>query len=112
MKTVRVNKSYSAEFPNPIEMKKGDKIRVLKRNEGDYKRWFWCRTDNGVEAYVPENALDVKETIGTFVTDYTSLELDAEEGESMSILHRFDGWAFCVNDKVEKGWLPLENLTV
>ncbi len=106
---IQVIIDYVSEFHNPILMKKGSTINILKRNDGKYTEWFWCRTDEGVEAYVPENSLEITDNTGTFLHDYNSKELNVAKGEILISLYETGGWIWAKKSSGEEGWIPDEN---
>ena len=105
---IRVIKHYDREFQNAIVMKKGSTILIIRRNEGIYKEWFWCRTDDGTEAFVPEEILEVGGPTATFLKDYDSKELTVFEGDVLISIFDMGGWTWARKSSGEEGWIPNE----
>ncbi len=106
---LRVIKPYSREFEHPLVVAKGTTIEVIKRNDGRYKEWYWCRSEDGIEAFVPEELVRVDGTTATFLADYDSSELTISEGETLIQLAEMGGWIWAKKSTGEKGWIPAEN---
>ncbi len=88
---LRVVKPYRREFENPLVISKGNSVEVIKRNEGRYKEWYWCRSEDGIEAFVPKKLVSVEGRTATFLADYDSSELTVSEGETLIQLYEMDG---------------------
>ncbi len=106
----RVISDYVSEFSNPMSARKGDSIRVIRKNDGKYKSWYWCRSDSGIEAWVPEVVLSISGDRATLSQDYNSRELDSSENEIVDILYEMGGWSWCRNSRGKEGWLPSDIL--
>ena len=105
---IRVIKRYESEVQNSVAMKNGSTILIIRRNEGIYKEWFWCRTDDGTEAFVPEGILEVEGSTATFLKDYESKELTVFEGDVLISIFEMGGWTWARKSSGEEGWIPDE----
>lgn len=108
--TFRVIQDYTREFEKPMIRRKGDRIEVIRKNDGKYRDWYWCRDSEGIETWVPETLLEINGKDGFLKSDYTSWELTVSEGEIISVNFETGGWAFCTNAEGEEGWVPIENM--
>lgn len=103
---IRITGGYVKEFGNPISMKSGSRIEVIKRNDGKYKERYWCRTMEGVEAFVPEQLLAVEGNMATFLRDHDSRELTVSRGEVLVSLYEVGEWTWARKSSGEEGWIP------
>jgi len=104
-KFVKVVTAYTALYPNPIVVKKGDELKV-GLPDPEQPDWFWCAGPDGRCGWVPKDYID-----GNVVNcDYSAVELSAAEGEQLVFLREIYGWAFCQRENGDVGWIPLTNL--
>lgn len=89
---MRVTKPYHRESDHHLVVSKGTAIEVIKRNDGRYKEWYWCRSEDGIEAFVPEQLVRVDGKAAIFLADYDSTELTVSEGETLILLNEMGGW--------------------
>lgn len=89
-------------------MSKGSSIEIIRRNDGKYREWYWCRTGDGNEAFVPGQVLEVNGSTGTFLRDYNSLELTVSRGDILIMLYEMGGWTLARKSTGEEGWVPSE----
>ena len=111
----KVIKAHKSNYPNPITIKKGTKLRIGDKYNGpeNWQNWWYCYTlDNETEGWVPEQLLSIENEIGIILEDYTAKELNVEMGEVVKGIKELNGWLWCVKitDK-DEGWLPKEKLT-
>jgi len=111
MKNVRVIKAHESEFPNPIKVKAGAKVSVEDR-ETIWAGWLWCRTDGGVEGWVPSGYVDRNGNSGTMRRDYDATELTVEIGDILEAVDEASSWLFCRTKTGLPGWVPVENVEV
>lgn len=107
---VIVTRKYEREFDTPLVAPEGTVLEVLRRNEGIYKEWFVCRSSQGIEAYVPEEMLEIDGDKGTLLADYNSWELTVTTGEILVKLQEMGGWIWAKNSEDEYGWVPTMNV--
>jgi len=103
----KINKSYTTRFTNPIILKKGENVKVGKR-DSEWVGWIWCITEDGNEGWAPENILDINQTEAVVVSDYNATELSVVVGEELEMYHRESGWVWCRRSNGDEGWVPLE----
>ena len=108
-----VKTKYTREFEGqPMILSEGDSITVLKKNQGKYKEWYWCRSSDGIEAWVPEAFMIIRGDSAQVTRNYNSSELSVEAGENVVIEYSTGGWAWCTNSKLERGWIPMDNINL
>lgn len=104
-----VVKKHISNYPNPITLRKGEKVIVGKKYVGNenWSNWIYCfKLDKSQEGWVPEQILDdniIKE-------DYTANELNVDEGEILIGTKELNGWLFCCDKMGNEGWVPKDNL--
>jgi hypothetical protein len=105
----RVIEDHVASFPFAMVAVKTDRVAVGKE-DSDMPGWFWCKDEDGVEAWVPGTYLEIDGGEATFIQDYNSMELDAKKGGTVQYLGETLSWVECLNSKWEYGWLPKKKL--
>ncbi|CCQ95905.1 Variant SH3 domain-containing protein [[Clostridium] ultunense Esp] len=110
----KVIKSHISNYPNPITIKKGTKLKIGDKYNGpeNWDNWRYCYTlDNETEGWVPEQLLSIENEYGTILEDYTAKELNVKIGEVVEGTEELNGWLWCIKiiDK-DEGWLPKEKL--
>lgn len=110
MSKFRLTKGYVREFPVPMSVSEGDSVEIIRKNDGIYPGWYWCRSEDGVEAWVPSEFFTTSGGTGTMLRPYNSWELNASKDEVVEALYSSQGWAWCRKSDGEEGWLPVDNL--
>lgn len=107
---VIVVKPYTREFEIPLVAPEGTILEVLRRNDGLYTDWFVCRSRQGIEAYVPDELLEIDGRDGKLLADYSSWELTVQKGEILERLQSMGGWIWARTSEGEYGWVPSINV--
>lgn len=110
---VRVSKTYTAQYSDPIEFQKGDLIELTGRTDNwNGHKWLWAiAAKDGREGWIPDSFADVTKGAGQRASaDYSARELTCIEGELLTVLHATHGWVWCKNESGDFGWVPAENL--
>ncbi len=107
---VIVVRPYTREFETPMVAPEGTVLEILRRNDGVYNEWFVCRSRQGIEAFVPEEILEIDGKRGKLLTDYSSWELTVQTGEILERLQEMGGWIWAMNSEGEYGWVPSLNV--
>jgi hypothetical protein len=105
----RVVKDHKASFTYALFAVEGDEVSMGKEDL-EMPGWFWCKSKNGVEMWVPNTHLKITDKTGYFTQDYNSTELDAKVDESVQVIGESLGWAECLNGEWRYGWIPLNKL--
>jgi hypothetical protein len=106
----RVLKAYRTQYPDPIQLARGDKVSLGKR-DSDYPGWVWATSSvSGKSGWVPEQLLKTRGDEGEALRDYSAKELSVEEGDIVTVLEELLGWARIESSSGEVGWIPARHL--
>jgi hypothetical protein len=105
----RVTRDYTAEYPDPLVMNKGQKLILGKRDTED-DRWIWCSGEDGKGGWVPEAYIEMVGDSAIARCDYSAVELTAKAGEQVEVRKEESGWAWVTDSRGNAGWLPLGNI--
>ncbi len=103
-------KPHIASYEKPIIVSKGATLRLTGRTDRwDGHLWLWAVARDSREGWVPDDL--IVEISGRSVAsrDYSAIELSCVINESVQVLDRSHGWAWCKNSSDEFGWIPLRN---
>lgn len=104
--------SYETQFPDPLSMDAGDKLKVLQRTDSEWPGWVFCESSNGKKGWVPEKSLAIDADGAVGQESYVAREVSVMEGEIVRIEKVESGWAWVTNMTNETGWVPLKNLKI
>jgi hypothetical protein len=107
-RSFRVIKAYRSAFPDPLVVKKGERLSILPRDT-EWPGWIWCVHDSGKSGWVPENWTEKTGPACMMLRDYNATELTVRPGESISGFLE-SGWVCGECPDGRKGWVPLECL--
>ncbi len=102
---VRVNRAYVAQYPNPIEVASGAKVRV-GREDNEFPGWRWCTAPDGREGWVPVALLSITGTEATVLQNYSARELTVAAGEEVEVEETRHDWLRVRNAEGQRGWIP------
>lgn len=106
----RVMRAYRSEFPEPLLVRKGDRLR-FERRPTNWAGWLYCVTESGASGWVPENwTVAESETTCRMNRDYVARELNVDPGDTFESELEESGWAWGRSSHDELGWVPMENL--
>ena len=113
MKYIIVEK-HVTDFPNPIMVKKNEKVIIEKEFDEDYPNWFFCRKlDGSNSGWVPEQIIKKESCYGIITEDYYAKELNVEKGYIINGFKELNGWIWCECENTnEIGYVPLEKIKV
>jgi uncharacterized protein YraI len=112
-RTYRVIKEHISTYPDPIVLKKGERIVVGMEYDKDpeWEGWIWCENINGKKGWAPKQYLKIAGNTGIVRCDYSANELTVKVGEEIIVYKTENGWAWSRNSIGELGWVPLKNIT-
>ena len=109
-----VVQAHGSEFPEPMLVRKGDRVAVGERYDGPegWPDWYLCTPADQQAGSVPAQFLDRHaDGSATMLEDFTNKELDVAQGEILRGERELNGWVWVVRlIGEEAGWVPLENL--
>ena len=114
-----VTEGHRTEYPNPIQLKQGEKVILGKTSEEtvgetpydeNWTGWVFCaKPDGSNEGWVPDQIIRREGEHEYAVEDYSARELDVDEGAIMQGIKEMNGWLLGECDR-ETGWVPLDKL--
>jgi hypothetical protein len=106
----RLLKSYTAQYPDPITLRKGDLVSLGKRDT-EFPGWVWATSPaDGRSGWVPEKYLAERGDQAEALRDYSARELTAREGDIVTVLEEVLGWALVRAGSGATGWVPQDHL--
>ena len=115
---VKLLKKIAIKQHNPpdrenINLSIGDIVEVGNEDTGNpnWKNWVWCVTkETNMSGWGPIQYLSIVENIGTVVKDYSSVELQVEPDDKLTIHYYLNGWVWATDASDHQGWVPEECL--
>lgn len=59
--------SYDAQQQDELKFTVNDKLTILRKGDESEREWWWARTTDGIEGYVPRNLFGVRKFNQFFV---------------------------------------------
>ena len=113
-KTYVVICPHTSEYPEPINLKKGDFVSVGQEYDGSegWEKWYFCSAPGQKDGWVPGQIIDLKEPgSGVITEDYTARELDAGVGDRLTGSRVLNGWLWAKRPSDgATGWVPMNAL--
>jgi len=98
----------------PIIVTKGMKVKIGERSDsnGNWPNWVYCYGLEGQgEGWTPIQIIQIENDFGIILENYSAIELDVTQGETVEGDVELNGWIWCKKlSEFEKGWLPKEKL--
>jgi uncharacterized protein YgiM (DUF1202 family) len=107
----RVIRDYITPFADPLIISTGEELTIIPK-ESEWPGWIWCVNKNGKEGWVPECCIKINGPIGRVLNNYDAHELNVRSGEELTVIRELYGWIWCLNQKNESGWVPLDNVEI
>jgi hypothetical protein len=104
--------SYDKQYPDPLIMKPGDELKIVKRSDDEWPGRVFCQSPSGKQGWVPENSIKIDANGAVAQQNYEASEVTVMEGEIVRIEKVESGWAWVTNMTNETGWVPLKNLKI
>ena len=103
---------YETQYPDPLTMNVGDKLKIVKSRDDEWPGWVFCESQNGKQGWVPKNTVKIDGIGAVAQQGYEAREVTVMEGEIVRIERVESGWAWVTNMTNETGWVPLKNLKI
>ena len=104
---------YKKNDDSELDLIKGDKIKVLEKDEKTGWWYGYNISTPKVFGFFPNNyiGLSVSEKDKIYVVQYdfvaeTPSELTCKKGEELEYIERKNGWVHVINQSKKKGWVP------
>ncbi|MEW5924844.1 MAG: SH3 domain-containing protein [Candidatus Zixiibacteriota bacterium] len=107
----RVIKAYRSAYPNPLKLKKNDRIRTGEK-ESEWPGWIWCTDQKNISGWVPESYIQMDGNDAVMLYDYDATELTVNPGDELLIINEEVGWYWCLDQTGDCGWVPKENVKI
>lgn len=108
---VCVKTAHTTHYPDPLRFKQGDGLTVGRRDT-QYDGWVWTTTVTGHSGWAPEQLLSIEGSQAIAQSDYNATELNTRPGERLIVLAELNGWYWVQNERGQKGWVPVETVSV
>ncbi len=105
----RVTQDYTRAYADPIAFERGESISRERQDEQS-PRWWWCTDKRGKSGWVHESFFEDDDYRFIALADYSALELNVTAGEIVDAIDTRDGWAWCINEAGDQGWLPVSHI--
>jgi len=103
---------YETQYPDPLTMNVGDKLKIVKSRDDEWPGWVFCQSQDGKQGWVPENSIKIDGDAAVAQKTYVAREVTVMEGEIVRIENVESGWAWVTNMTDQTGWVPLKNLKI
>ena len=109
--TALVVKTWIASEAEPIGLQANEIVRVGRPSE-EWPGWVWCTGSTGRGCWVPESLLVLHDEGLTawLLKDYSPIELNANQGELLTLHEEVSAWWWASNGCGETGWVPASHL--
>jgi hypothetical protein len=113
-KVYDVVRAHVSEFPEPINLKQGDRVAVGQEYDGPerWSGWYLCSAPGQKEGWVPAQIIDLEQPgHGVIREDYCARELDTSVGDHLTGSRVLNGWLWARRaSDGETGWVPMDTL--
>lgn len=99
-----VVRRHRPEYLDPIRFAKGDPV-LVGEPDPENDNWFWCESGGRV-GWVHRSYF----AGGVATADYSAQELSVDEGDSVEVVQRLDGWVWVRAADGRAGWVPEQSM--
>lgn len=99
-----VTKSYQSAYPDPLLLRKGNEVRLIRADPA-WPGWLFCQDSSGKQGWIPLSCLQGDDVL-TLTKDYDATELTVSEGERFELLENEAGWYRVRISDDRIGWIP------
>lgn len=102
----KVTRNYTSAYPDPIAVGKGERV-LISHCDLQWRGWVWVTLASGKSGWAPQQLFaPLSAYEGSALDDYCAHELTVHAGDSLTLIHAFNGWYYAQKADGEKGWLP------
>jgi len=106
-----VQTAHHSNYPNPIHFRRGEPLRLGKRDD-EYPGWVWTTTTDGNQGWAPLVLMDLVDDHSAIAQrDYNARELETEPGDRVEVIEQLNDWSWVIPQDGEPGWVPSHTLT-
>jgi len=102
----RVITAYQAPYPDPIQVKAGDKVAIDSDQKTELPGWVWCVNRAGKSGWTPEAYIERRGNEGYMRCGYNAIELTLHAGEMLTLHQAESGFYWATNQAGQQGWAP------
>ena len=102
---MRVVREYTAQYPDPIAVRAGDRV-VVGADDPEFPGWWWCTGPDRRAGWVPAQLMRREGPEGVMLRDYTAREVSVQAGVEVVVHQVVSGWAWVSVADGRAGWLP------
>ena len=102
---LKVIESYTSKYPDPISFKKGDILKI-GRKDIEYEGWVRVSTMNNNEGWAPEAYINLRAIPAVAIKNYSAQELTTNVGDILEHIRTVNEWAWVRNSNGGLGWVP------
>jgi len=102
----KITSDYTLYYPDPLFLKVGEQIKILKEDDGEWKGWFFCEDIQGKNGWISKTYFKKENDIGIIIKDYNAIELTVKKDDEVLVIFEDSGWAWCKDSNNNEGWLP------
>jgi uncharacterized protein YgiM (DUF1202 family) len=111
MRKAKVIKSRRSEYPDPLIIKQGQKLRTEKKDT-EWPGWTWCIDEGGKAGWVPFSYLQITGETAKAIRNYDATELTVKAGAELKLIDEEARWYWCQDSSGKEGWVPAECISV
>ncbi|PKF48815.1 SH3 domain-containing protein [Enterovibrio nigricans] len=108
---VVVIEAHISEYPNPLYLKRGDKVTIGAMDD-EFPNWIFITNKAGEQAWAPIQYIEniAGSSTGILLHDYDNLEFNTVLGEKLSVLFELNSWYRVLRSTGESGWVPVHTV--
>ena len=101
---------HRSQYPDPVHFRRGEVVGLGARDE-EWPAFAWVTCNEGRAGWAPVDWLQpLDASRARALRDYDARELDADDGDMVTLHHEHGGWWWSERADGALGWLPARNL--
>ena len=90
---VHVLKDWTQSYDPALKVARGDRLRAIRKVDGDWQGWVWCTSDSCLSGWLPVQVFDTLRMgkTNSATTDFDTVELTVKVGEALAVADRLNG---------------------
>jgi len=108
-----VARAYQAQYTDPIEVKVGESVRWMDRDDdGEFPGWKWAIAADGRAGWAPRRYFGPGDSQSVARRHYSARELSVAAGDEVLEMDGFSGWVTVIDRCGQSGWIPYRGLAM